>query len=60
MIIHGCDDADINLHHSNENYIKAKKNYTPFLLQIEGAGHNDIEHDENFRKSYFLKLRDFV
>lgn len=41
-------------------YEKTKKKYKPFLLEVKGAGHNDIEHDQEFRKEYFKKIREFV
>lgn len=29
-------------------------------MLIEGAGHNNIEHDQKYRREYFTKLKDFI
>ncbi|EAR83174.1 alpha/beta superfamily hydrolase (macronuclear) [Tetrahymena thermophila SB210] len=60
FIIHGTNDQDIKIHHASELYERAKKNYTPFFLEVKGAGHNDIEHEDKFRKDYFKELRRFM
>lgn len=60
FIIHGSEDADIRINHANDLISNAKKHYTPFFLEVIGAGHNDIEHDEKHRKNYFIKLREFT
>lgn len=53
FILHGTNDQDIKIHHANDLYEKTKKNYQSCLFAIEGAEHNNIEHEEVFRKQYF-------
>lgn len=54
LVIHGTEDEVISFSHGQAIYERCPKTVEP--LWVEGAGHNDIEHYDE----YFLRLSRFI
>lgn len=62
FILHGTRDREIPVRHAELMIEQLQQHSNNSLIEpwyVEGAGHNNIELDKQWRKEYFLRLRDF-